>query len=213
MRIEDIDISLILPQPGMSNSSNDEEEEEKGFFAQLFKKKETPDKPFYEARIEELGYDEIYSELSDDPVIYQVRNTACDKAVILTKNYLVLPGQEIISLERITKYAICNMGTMPWEQYAEDRGLDTPYDPTYVSEYEGEEGFELERFKIRLAFIDVYGMHFRYDFYMEAADRRDFHEQLTSRCEGVDFTRDTVLDGKFDEEYDYAESDVFGVQQ
>ena len=90
MRIEDIDISLILPQPGMSNSSNDEEEEEKGFFAQLFKKKETPDKPFYEARIEELGYDEIYSELSDDPVIYHVRNTAYDKAVILTKNYLVL---------------------------------------------------------------------------------------------------------------------------
>ncbi len=67
MRIEDIDISLILPQPGMSNASHNEEEEEKGFFAKLFKKKETPDKPFYESRIEELGYDEIYSELSDDP--------------------------------------------------------------------------------------------------------------------------------------------------
>lgn len=27
MRIEDIDISLILPQPGMSNSSHDEEDD------------------------------------------------------------------------------------------------------------------------------------------------------------------------------------------
>ena len=30
MRIEDIDISLILPQPGMSNSSHDEEDDYAG---------------------------------------------------------------------------------------------------------------------------------------------------------------------------------------
>ena len=41
---------------------------------------------------------------------------------------------------------------MPWEQYAEDRGIDTPYDPTYISEYEGEEEYELERFCRTLLF-------------------------------------------------------------
>ena len=92
---------------------------------------------------------------------------------------------------------------MPWEQYAEDRGLDTPYDPTYISEFEGEEEYELERFKIRLVIVDIYGMQFRYDFYMETSDRRDFHEQFANRCDGIDFTREDVLDGKFSEDYDY----------
>ena len=75
MKLETIDIPLILPQP-MSGTSSDYDEEEKGFFAKLFKKK--PVKSFYETRIEEFGYDELYRELSDSPAIYQVRNTNYD---------------------------------------------------------------------------------------------------------------------------------------
>ena len=89
---------------------------------------------------------------------------------------------------------------MPWEQYAVDRGIDTPYDPSYTSEFEGEEEYELERFKIRLIIVDEYGMRFIYDFYMEAADRRDFHKQLSDRCDGVDFTRNDVLNGTFEDD-------------
>ena len=200
MKLETIDIPLILPQP-MSGTSSNYDEEEKGFFAKLFKKK--PEKPFYETRIEEFGYDELYRELSDSPAIYQVRNTNYDKAVILTENYFILPGQEILPFERIAKYVICNLGEMPWEQYAEDRGLDTPYDPNYTSEYEGEEDFELERFKIKLAIVDIYGLQYQYDFYMEASDRHDFHDELSDRCDGVDFTRNTVLEGKFSDNDDY----------
>lgn len=203
MRLETIDIPLILPQPMSGRSSYYDEDEEPGFFSKLFKKKDVPEKSFFESRIEEFGYDDLYNELSDNPAIYQVRNTSYDKSVILTKNYFILPGQEIFPLERISKYVICNLGEMPWEQYAEDRGIDTPYDPTYISEYEGEEEYELERFKISLVIIDKYGVQFRYDFYMEASDRRDFYEQFSSRCDGMDFTREDVLDGKFSEDYDY----------
>ena len=203
MRLETIDIPLILPQPVSNRVSDYDEDEKQGFFAKLFKKKDVHEKSFYENRIDEFGYDELYGELNNSPVIYQVRNTSYDKAVILTEKYFVLPGQEIFPLERISKYVICNLGQMPWEQYAEDRGLDTPYDPTYISEFEGEEEYELERFKIRLIIVDKFGMQFRYDFYMEASDRRDFHEQFSDRCDGMDFTREDVLDGKFSEDYDY----------
>ena len=203
MRIETIDIPLILPQPVSNRVSDYGEDEEQGFFSKLFKKKAVPEKSFYESRIEEFGYDDLYRELSDSPSIYQVRNTAYDKAVILTENYFILPGQEIFALERISKYVICNLGHMPWEQYAEDRGIDTPYDPTYISEYEGEEEYELDRFKIRLVIIDKYGMQFIYDFYMEVSDRRDFYEKFSDRCDGVDFTREGVLDGRFSEDDDY----------
>ena len=203
MRLETIDIPLILPQHVSGRASNYEEDEERGFFAKLFKKKDVPEKSFYESRIEEYGYDELYSELSDSPEIYQVRNTSYDKAVILTENYFILPGQEILPLERISKYVICNLWQMPWEQYAEDRGIDTPYDPSYVSEFEGEEEYELERFKLRLVIADKYNMQFIYDFYMEVSDRRDFYEKFSDRCDGVDFTREGVLDGRFSEDDDY----------
>ena len=203
MRLEKIDIPLILPQPIPDKLSYYGEDEEKSFFAKLFKKKAVPEKSFYEKRIEEFGYDELYCELNDNPLIYHVRNTTIDKAVVLTENYLILPGQEILKLERISKYVICNLGHMPWEQYAEDRGINTPYDPAYISEYEGEEEYELERFKIQLVIVDEYGMRFIYDLYMEASDRRDFHKQLSFRCNGVDFTREDVLDGQFSEDDDY----------
>ena len=176
------------------------EYEKQSFFSKLFKKKEVPEKSFYEERIEEFGYDVLYSELNNNPSIYHVRNTTIDKAVILTENYLILPGYEIFQLERISKYMICNLGHMPWEQYAVDRGIDTPYDPSYTSEFEGEEEYELERFKIRLIIVDEYGMRFIYDFYMEAADRRDFHKHLSDRCGGVDFTRNDVLNGTFEDD-------------
>lgn len=200
MRIDKIDIPLILPQPMQDRSSYYGEDERQSFFSKLFKKKEVREKSFYEERIEEFGYDVLYSELNNSPLIYHVRNTAYDKAVILTENYLFLPGHEIFQLERISKYMICNLGHMPWEQYAVDRGIDTPYDPSYTSEFEGEEEYELERFKIRLIIVDKYGMRFVYEFYMEASDRRDFHKQLSDRCGGVDFTRNDVLNGTFEDD-------------
>ena len=109
MRLETIDIPLILPQPMSGRSSYYDEDEEPGFFSKLFKKKDVPEKSFFESRIEEFGYDDLYNELSDNPAIYQVRNTSYDKSVILTKNYFILPGQEIFPLERISKYVICNL--------------------------------------------------------------------------------------------------------
>ena len=59
VRLETIDIPLILPQPVSGRASNYEEDEERGFFAKLFKKKDVPEKSFYESRIEEYGYDEL----------------------------------------------------------------------------------------------------------------------------------------------------------
>lgn len=196
MEISDIDIDGILFARHVESSYSDDESE--GFIKKLFAKKK-PQKSFYESRMNQIGSDELYEELKGEIHAYWVKDAPSDTVVILTSNYLVLPGQDIISLNKISKYGIYNIPQAPFAQYALDR-MDVPYDPYYVSEYEGEETFELDRFKICLVIIDIYGIRYKYDFLMECSDRRDFRNLLDSRCEGVDFTKDDVLNGTFDDD-------------
>ena len=146
MKTRDIDIDGILSVPGFTSSYKDDESA--GFFKRLFTKKKN-EESFYMSRIKQIGTDVLYEELKGDIDAYWVKDAPRDTVVVLTVNYLVLPGQDIIALDNIKKYGLYNIPQAPFAQYALDR-MDIPYDPYYVSEYEGEESYELDRFKICL---------------------------------------------------------------
>lgn len=112
----------------------------------------------------------------------------------------LIADKEIFALDKISKYAMYNIYDTPFAQYAIDR-KDYPYDPLYVSEYEGEESFELDRFKVQFVIVDVYGLRYEYEFLMETKDRRNFHDAFVSRCKGIDFTSNAVLEGTFEDDY------------
>lgn len=198
MIVNDIDKDGLLFIPSVSNSNYEDESD--SFFKKLFAKKKHIEESFFESRIKEFGYDTLYDELSDHPLVYWVEGTPRETMVILTNQFLMLPDKEIFALDKISKYAMYNIYDTPFAQYAIDR-KDYPYDPLYVSEYEGEESFELDRFKVQFVIVDVYGLRYEYEFLMETKDRRNFHDAFVSRCKGIDFTSNAVIEGTFEDDY------------
>ena len=202
MKVNDINIDQLLYTQPVSNKSRYSDEEEGGFFKKLFNKKEEQDEvPFFNTRIEEFGRDTLYEDLKDGYDAYIVKGAPFETMVVLSSCYLILPGKEIFPLYDIARFAIKNepYGRRPYEQYAIDR-FDEPYDPNFVSEYENEEGFELDRFNILLWIRDENNLLYEYVFPMEVADRRDFRAKLNERMAEfgvVDLSEEDVMDGKF----------------
>ena len=90
----------------------------------------------------------------------------------------------------------------PYEQYAIDR-FDEPYDPGFVSEFDNEERFELDRFNIWFIIIDKNNLRYNYVFPMEVVDRKDFREKLNERLAPInaeDHSAEDVMEGRFSED-------------
>lgn len=198
MRIDSVEPTIIL---GTIFASDYKDEEERGFFGKIFKKNKTNLQPFEEA-IANIGRDALVDELLDEDYVlaFTVDSSQTNLYVVLTENYLILPGKDIIDLNNVKKYGLFNELEPDFAQYAEDR-MGIPYDPTFVSEYEGEEGFELKRFNVKFAYVDAIGLIFEYSFPMDVADRQEFYEYLSGRIESNrDYTSSFVLEGKFEED-------------
>lgn len=200
MKITDINIDrLLYTQPVRDRSYEDDEEG--GFFRKLFAKKKEPEIPFFNKRVEQFGRDELYDDIKEESDAYIVKGAPFETMVVLSHSFLILPEKEIFPLYDVTRFAIKNehYGNRPYEQYAIDR-FDEPYDPHYISEYEGEEDFELNRFNILLQITDENNALFEYVFPMEVSDRRDFREKLNERMSQVgvaDFSDEDVMEGRF----------------
>lgn len=200
MKVTDINIDLLLyTQP--VKTQNYDHDEEGGFFKKLRNKKEEPEVPFFNTRVDEFGRDALYEDIKANCDAYIVRGASFDNIVVLSQNYMILPEKEIFPLYTVKKFAITNElpSNRPYEQYALDRFND-PYDPNYVSEFENEEGFELARFNIRLTITDKYDILYEYVFPMEVADRRDFREKLYERVApygAYDYSEEDVMVGEF----------------
>ena len=204
MKVTDVDISQLLYTPVVADHQYDHDEEGQGFFKKHFSKKEKPEVPFFNKRVEEFGRDALYDDIMEKCDAYIVKGAPFETMVVLSRSYLILPGKEIFPLYDVFKFAIKNerYDNRPYEQYAIDR-FDEPYDPTFVSEYDNEEGFELDRFNIRLMITDENNIDFEYVFPMEVAERRDFRDQLNERLAPIgahDFSDEDVMDGQFTEE-------------
>ncbi len=200
MRFDSVEPTLILGGYFGGTSSYDEEEE-KGIFSKIFKKPQST-LTVYEEQINKIGRDVLVDELLDEDYVlaYSIDSNQTKLYVVLTENYLILPGLDIITLENVRTYGLFNVLFPEFVQYAEDR-KGIPYDPNYVSEFEGEETFELDRFSIMFGYVDNYGIRYKYTIYMDIDDRKDFYEYLFARLEGkVDFTRQLVLDGEFEKD-------------
>ena len=204
MKVTDVDTGLLLYTPVIADHQYDHGEEKQGFFKKLFSKKEKPEVPFFNKRIEEFGRDALYDDIKERCDAYMVKGAPFETMVVLSRSYLILPGKEIFPLYDVFKFAIQNewFGNRSYEQYAIDRAGE-PYDPSYVSEYEGEEGFELDRFNIMLRITDGNNIEYEYVFPMEVADRRNFREQLNDRLAPIgalDLSDEDVMEGRFTEE-------------
>ena len=203
MKVTDINIDQILYTPVVRENTYDHDEEETGFFKKMFSKKEKTEVPFFNTRVEEFGRDALYDDIKEKCDAYLVRNAPAETMVVLSHSYLIIPGKEIFPLYDVARFSIQNErdGDRPYEQYAIDR-FDEPYDPSYVSEYENEEGFELARFNILLQIIDENNLRYEYVFPMEVADRKDFREQLNERLApigAIDMSHEDVMEGQFTE--------------
>ena len=197
MKIEDIDIDRVLYVPQHRDYDYDDEEE--GLFKKLFSKKSKKhEKSVFEERIEAIGHEELLEELSGDVDAYLVQNADFEHMVVLTDSYLIFPGNEIFELFKLNRFGIYNISNAPFAEYAEDR-FDVPYDPQYVSEFEGEEDFEFDRFKIRLEMIDDTGFKFIYLFHMEVEDREDFRQKMEEKSRAKDFSSKAATEGWFKE--------------
>lgn len=200
MKITDINIDQLLYTQPASNHFYDSDEEEGGFLKKLFNKKE-PEVPYFNTRVEQFGRDELYNDLMEGYDAYMVKGAPFETMVVLSKSYLILPEKEIFPLYDIIRFAIkCEpYGERPYEQYAIDR-FDEPYDPSYISEYEGEETFELDRFNVLLEITDENRLIYEYVIPMEVADRQDFRSKFNERMAEVgvvDASEDEVMEGKF----------------
>lgn len=199
MRFDSIDPQLVL---GTVNRSKYQQEEEPGFLDKFFhKNRKNEASPFDEA-IEKIGRDVLRQEIQDDEYIlaYTLDENRTDLYVVMTENYLIIPDKDIISFEDVVRYGLFNELEPDFSQYAEDR-LNIPYDPTFKSEYEGEDTYELDRFSILFSYVDQFGICYRYTIYMDVADRKEFYEYLSARLEDkVDWTDPLVLEGRFEED-------------
>ncbi len=203
MKVNDINIDMLLYTEPVKNKPYDDEEEG-GFFKKLISRKEEPEVPFFNTRIEEFGRDALYEDIKDGYDAYIVKGAPFETMVVLSHSYLILPGKEIFPLYDVAKFGIYNEPEMsrPYEQYAIDR-FDEPYDPGFVSGFENEEGFELARFNVRFVIVDENRLYYEYVFPMEVADRRDFREKLNERLGPVgveDHSAEDVMEGRFSED-------------
>ena len=201
MKVTDINIDQVLYTEPVSSHNYDSDEENVGFFKKLFKKKDEPEVPFFNTRVEEFGRDELYEDIKDGYNAYMVKGAPFETMVLLSHNYLILPGKEIFPLCDVAKFAIMNENEAdrPYEQYAIDR-FNEPYDPNYVSEYKGEESFELDRFNVRLKITDENNLIFGYVFPMEVPDRQDFRDKLNERLAPfgvIDESNEYAIQGRF----------------
>ena len=201
MKVTDINIDRLLYTEPVRKQPYDNDEEERGFFKKIFSKKDEPEVPFFNTRVEEFGRDALYDDIKEGFDAYIVTGAPFETMVVLSRSYLILPGKEIFPLYDVERFAIKNehYGNRPYEQYAIDR-FDEPYDPTFVSEYDNEEGFELDRFNILLQITDENHLQYEYVFPMEVADRKDFRDKLNERLGPVgalDLSDDDVMEGRF----------------
>lgn len=201
MKVTDVNIDQVLYTEPVRSRPYDSDEETGGFFKKLFKKKEEPEVPFFNRRVEEFGREELYEDIKDGYVAYTVKGAPFETMVLLSHNYLILPGKEIFPLCDVARFGIMNENAAdrPYEQYAIDR-INEPYDPNFVSEYEGEEGFELARFNVRLKITDENNLVFGYVFPMEIPDRQDFRDKLNERLAPfgvIDESNEYAIQGRF----------------
>ena len=204
MKVTDINIDQVLYTEPVRSHNYDSDEENEGFFKKLFKKKDEPEVPFFNTRVEEFGRDELYEDIKDGYNAYMVKGAPFETMVLLSHNYLILPGKEIFPLCDVAKFAIINENEedRPYEQYAIDR-FNEPYDPNFVSEYEGEEEYELNRFNVKLKITDENNLVFGYVFQMEVADRQDFRDKLNERLAPygvIDESSELAVEGRFPDE-------------
>ena len=204
MKVTDINIDQVLYTEPVRSCNYDSDEETGGFFKKLFKKKNEPEVPFFNTRVEEFGRDELYEDIKDGYNAYMVKGAPFETMVLLSHNYLILPGKEIFPLCDVAKFAIINENEedRPYEQYAIDR-FNEPYDPNFVSEYEGEEEYELNRFNVKLKITDENNLVFGYVFPMEVADRQDFRDKLNERLAPygvIDESNELAIEGRFPDE-------------
>ena len=200
MKVTDINIDQLLYMQPVKNPDRIDEENG-GFFKKLFSKKEEPEIPFFNQRVEEFGRDELYDDIKDGYDAYIVKGAPFDTMIVISRSYLIIPGKEIFPLYDITGFAIISepYGNRPYEQYATDRAGE-PYDPNYISEFEGEESFELDRFNVLLRITDENNLIYEYVFPMEVDDRKDFRAKLNERMAeiGVDDGSDEdFIEGRF----------------
>ena len=201
MKVTDINIDQVLYTEPVSSHYYDPDEETGGFFKKLFKKNNEPEVPFFNTRVEEFGRDELYEDIKDGYNAYMVKGAPFETMVLLSHNYLILPGKEIFPLCDVAKFAIINENEedRPYEQYAIDR-FNEPYDRNFVSEYEGEEEYELNRFNVKLKITDENNLVFGYVFPMEVADRQDFRDKLNERLAPygvIDESSELAVEGHF----------------
>ena len=201
MKITDLNIDQLLYTKPVRSQPNDDDEEGGGFFKRLFAKKAEPEIPFFNKRVEEFGRDELYDDVKDGYDAYIVKGAPFETMVVVSRSYLIIPEKEIFPLYKVFKFAIKNehYGNRPYEQYAIDR-FDKPYDPNYISEYEGEESFELDRFNVLLQITDKYNLFYEYVIPMEVADRSDFRAKLNDRMAQIgviDDSDEDVMEGRF----------------
>ena len=204
MKVTDINIDQLLYTEPVKTQNYDHDEEEGGFFKRIFKKKDEPEVPFFNLRVEEFGRDALYEDIKAGYDAYIVKGAPFETMVVLSKSYLILPGKEIFPLVDVAKFGMYNEfeGNRPYEQYAIDR-FDEPYDPDFVSEFDNEEGFELARFNIRFVIVDDHRLKYEYVFPMEVADRKDFRENFIERFALVgveDHSAEDVMEGRFSED-------------
>ena len=200
MKITDINIDQLLYTKPVNNRPYDSDEEKGGFLKKMFAKKE-PEIPFFNTRVEEFGKDELYEDIKEGYDAYIVKGAPFETMVVLSQSYLILPEKEIFPLYDVTRFAIKAepYDERPYEQYAIDR-INEPYDPSFISEYEGEEEFELTRFNILLRITDENNQRYEYVICMETADRKDFREKLNERLAQVgviDDSDEDVIEGRF----------------
>jgi len=204
MKVNDINIDRLLYTEPVRDKPYDNGEEDGGFFRKLFSKKNEPEVPFFNTRVEEFGRDALYEDIKEGCDAYIVNGAPFETMTVLSQSYLILPGKEIFPLFEIAKYGIYNEpeSKRNYEQYAIDR-FDEPYDPDFVSEYDNEEGFELDRFNIWLILIDRNNIRYEYVFPMEVPDRKDFRAQLNERLSPInaeDHSAEDVMEGRFSED-------------
>ena len=197
MKIDNVNADDILgtANKGIYSSHHDEE---KGFFKKLFGKKDD-DGSYFEKKVREIGREELEKELSGAIDAYLVEKADPKNTVVITEDYLIIPGKEIFPLYMIHEFGLGSEWMPPYQQYAMDR-IDVPYDPDFKSEYEAEEGYELDRFNVELVIRDEEQNMFVYSFPMEIPDRSDFRQRLLDRCIATEYSDEGVFEGKFNED-------------
>ena len=197
MMIKDLDIDRVLYVP-KERYDYDTDEEDEGLLHKLFSRKHKEKENYFETRINEFGKDRLLEELSGDVHAYLVENAPFEEMVIVTDCFLIFPGKDIFKLSTINRFALYNLTDLPFLEYALARE-GVPYDPTYISEYEGEEAFEFDRFKIRLVIKDETNFQTEFVFAMEVEDRADFRDRLLERSFSKEYSSDDALEGWFNE--------------